>query len=223
MSATATNVFGPIVTLRTVEQGVAAFLRLWFLDYLDEVERREGYAPGEIERPRGIPIHSDLSKWSEEQVPCLLVLSSGLTGPPERMGDGSYTTEWQIAVGAVVKDIDEDEARRLSSAYIAAVRTAVMHKQGLEGLGRVLRWRDETYDDTPPERRRTHAVGRFVFDVQIDNTLQEGGPLLPSNAPLDPAVPPPATPSPDPGPWPDVQLPAIVGVTLKSPTEDVTP
>jgi hypothetical protein len=220
VSATATNVFGPIVTLRTVEQGIASFLRFWFLDYLDEIERREGYEPGEIERPRGIPIHSDLSKWSEEQVPCLLVLSSGLAGPPERMGDGSYTTEWQIAVGAVVKDTDEDATRRLSSAYIAAVRLAVMQHQGLEGLGRVLRWRDETYDDTPPERRRTHAVGRFVFDVQIDNTLQEGGPLVPQNAPLDPVVPP-APPSPDPGPWPDVKLPADVGVTLKNPTEVV--
>jgi hypothetical protein len=221
MSATATNVFGPIVTLRTVEQGVASFLRLWFLDYLDEIERREGYAPGQIERPRSIPIHSDLSKWSEEQVPCLLVLSSGLAGPPERLGDGSYTTTWQIAVGAVVKDTDEDATRRLSSAYIAAVRLAVMQHQGLEGLGRVLRWRDETYDDTPPERRRTHAVGRFVFDVQIDNTLRDSGPLFPSNPPIVPGDPPPANPSPDPGPWPDVQLPALVGVTLKNPTEVV--
>lgn len=221
MSATATNVFGPIVTLRAVEQGVAAFLRLWFLDYLDEIERREGYAPGQIERPRSIPIHSDLSKWSEEQLPCLLVVSSGLAGPPQEMGDGSFTTEWQIAVGAVVKDIDEDEVRRLSSAYIAAVRAAVIQHRGLEGFGRVQRWRDETYDDTPPERRRTHAVGRFVFDVQVDGTITDTGPLLPSNPPLDPAVPP-GPPAPDPGPWPTVQLPADVGVILKRPTETVT-
>lgn len=222
MSPTATNVFGPIVTLRMVEQGIASFLRVWFLDYLDEIERREGYAPGEVERPRGIPIASDFQKWPEDQVPCLLVLSAGLAGPPQRQGDGSYTTDWQVAIAPVVKDIDEDETRRLASTYTAAVRLAVMQHQGLEGLGRVLRWRDEVYDTGPLERRRTHAVGRFVFDVQMDKTLVEFGPVVPANPPIDPDLPPP-DPTPDPGPWPDVHLPADVGVTLKNPTEVVTP
>ena len=223
MSATATNVFGPIVTLRTVEQGIASFLRVWFLDCLDEIERREGYAPGQIERPRGIPIASDFDKWPEEQIPCLLVLSSGLSGPPERLGDGTYSAEWSVAVAPIVKDIDEDEVRRLASAYTAAVRLAVMGHQGLEGLGRVLRVRDEVYDSGPLERRRTHAVGRFVFDVQTDGYASDTGPALPQNPPLDPEMPPPTDPSPDPGLWPDVQLPADVGVTLKNPTEAVTP
>lgn len=219
---TATNVFGPVVTLRTVEQGVAAFLRIWFLDYLDEIERREGYAPGQIERPRGIPIASDFEKWPEDQIPCLLVLSAGLAGAPQRQGDGSYTTDWQVAIAPIVKDIDEDATRNLASAYTAAVRWAVMQHQGLEGLGRVLRWRDETYDAGPLERRRTLAAGRFVFDVQMDGSLVEFGPVTPVNDPLDPSDPP-GDPSPDPGPWPDVKLPADVGVTLKNPTESVTP
>jgi hypothetical protein len=214
------NVFGPVVTLRTVEQGMASFLRTWFLDYLDEVEREEGYAPGEIERPRGIPIASEFDKWPETQIPCLLVLSAGLAGPPQRQGDGSYTTDWQIGIAPIVKSIDEQETRNLASAYTAAVRMAVMQHQGLEGLGRVLRWRDETYDGGPLERRRTMAVGRFVCDVQIDRTVIDTGPTEPSNPPIDPGDPPP-DPSPDPGPWPDVQLPADVGVTLKRPTETV--
>lgn len=219
---TATNVFGPIVTLRTVEQGMAAFLRIWFLDYLAEVERREGYQPGEIERPHGIPVASEFDKWPEEQIPCLLVLSSGLASPADRLGDGSWTTIWQIAVAPVVKSTDEDEVRRLASAYTAAVRTAVMHKRGLEGLGRVVRWVDEVYDGGPLERRRTHAVGRFVCDVEIDSTIEDGGPLIPSSPPLDPETvwPPPD----DPGPWPDVDIDEVdVDVTLKNPTEAVRP
>lgn len=220
MSPVVQNRFGPVVTLRTVEQGVASFLRRWFLDYLDEIERREGYTAGQIERPRGIPVASDFQKWPEDQIPCLLVLSAGLAGPPQRQGDGSYTTDWQVAIAPVVKDIDEDAVRALAGAYTAAVRMAVMQHQGLEGLGRVLRWRDETYDAGPMERRRTMAAGRFVFDVQMDKTLVEYGPVVPSNPPLDPAQPPSA-PSPDPGPWPTVKLPAGVGVTLKNPTEVV--
>lgn len=222
MSATVPNVFGPIVTLRTVEQGVADFLTVWFLDCLDEVERREGYTPGEIERPRGVAFASEFDKWPEDQIPCLLVLSSGLAGPPERLGDGSYSTVWQVAIAPIVKDIDEDSVRRLVSAYTAAARLAVMQHKGLEGLGRVVRWRDETYDAGPLERRRTHAAGRFVFDLEMDETVSENGPTTPQNPPLDPDNPPGA-PSDDPGPWPDVKLPADVGVTLKNPTEVVRP
>ena len=63
------NLFGEIVTGGMVERAVRDTLALWIDDYLGELERLEGYAPGSVKRPLGYVTSSEFDKWPEDQLP----------------------------------------------------------------------------------------------------------------------------------------------------------
>jgi hypothetical protein len=196
------NLYGRIVTPNQVEQAMAACVGEWINDYLGELERIEGYDVGVLARPKGTITASEFAKWPEDQVPLILVLSSGLGGAPRRArGNGSYEAGWTVAVCAIVSDITEEATRRLAGAYAGAIRAAVMQHKMLtsslypDGFASFLTWRDEKYGDIPFADTRTLDSCRVVFNVGVENVVTEqAGPREPSAAPGE-----------DPGPLPTVK------------------
>jgi hypothetical protein len=210
------NLFGPIVTGDDVERAIAAFLRdpqpnghSWLDTYLGELERHAGYAPGQIQRPKGVVTRSELETWPEDQLPVIVVVSPALAARPSQRA-GAYQATWAVAVAPVVSDVDEPGTRRLSHTYVAAVRLAMLQHGSLGGFAESVEWIDERTDDTAFADTRSIMAGRVVFEVTVGNVARRSdGPLVPLP---DPAV--------DPGPWPDVSA-TPVDVSIVPITEEV--
>lgn len=227
------NIYGQIISGGVVERAVCDFLGAqeialiaagspsgngyWIDTYLNEIERIEGYTPGSIQRPRGIVTASEFDKWPEDALPVLLVISPGLTQPPERRGDSSYEARWAVGVAAVVSDINVLQTRRLAMAYGAAVRAAMLQHAKLGGFASYLDWLDETYGDIPFADSRSIEAVRIVFEVGVENVVRRAaGPDVPAPIPVGNA------PQSDPGPWPSVVPPVTTTVLPKRITETVT-
>lgn len=202
------NIFGPIMSPKKIERGVAAALDYWLTDYLGELERIEGYEPNAIQRPRGVITLSEFAKWPENQLPVVMIMNSGLTGPPIRRGDGTHDCSWLIGIAAVVSANSFDATRDLAGTYGAAIRAAILQHKMLaspvypDGFATNTVWHDETYGDLNFEETRTLGSARVIFEVSVNGVVTEAaGPRVPL---ADPAV--------DPGPWPQVEE-ADVNVT----------
>jgi hypothetical protein len=198
----AANLFGQIVTPRMVEKAVAACLDIWMDTYLGQVERIDGYEPGQIVRPLGIITRSQFQRWPEEQLPCLLVMAAGLGGQrPERRADSSYRASWMVGIACIVSDATQDDTRDLALAYATAVRAAIgqhrMLKSALWPLGfGAAYWEDESYSDMPSRAERTLGASRVIFSVAVENVLTE------TAGPREPL----ADASEDPGNWPSATI-----------------
>lgn len=204
------NRFGRIVSPGMVERAVVATLNVWMDDCLGELERLEGYAPGSIERPRGIVTRSEFERRQEDQVPLLVVINTGVNGKPERRGGGVYRLAWAVGVVAIVSDTDEDATRDLASAYTTAVRVALLQHAKLksgsfpDGLADDLDLLDEQYNDIPFLSTRNLASGRVTVEIGVDSAVSMlAGPTVPSGHP-----------STDPGPWPSAVQPSTNVVPL---------
>ena len=196
------NRYGRIISNRTVERAMKGCLEVWIDPYLGEIERIEGYEPGQIKRPLGIVTSSEFGKWPEDQLPMLLIVSPGLTGAPVRRSEGKWDATWSVGVSPIVSDVDDEGTRDLAGAYTTAVRAAIMQHQSLkspvepDGFGAGTVWIGETYADIPIGQTRTLGSGVAMFGVQVQTAvIEQAGPR---NFETE------GTPE-DPGPWPDVQ------------------
>lgn len=195
------NRYGRIVTPQMVENAMKATLEDWMPDYLGELARIEGYGPNVVEEPRAIVTASEFAKHPEDQLPVILVLNAGLSGPPTRRANGTYEASWLVGVAPIVGDMDMELSRRLAATYTAACRTAVLQHKRLkstlytDGFATFLTWKDEKYSDIPFGEARTLASGHVFFAVGVEGVVTEqAGPRVPS-----------PSPEVDPGPWPDVE------------------
>lgn len=203
----ATNLYGPIVTVTQVEQGVAAGIEKWIDAYLGEMERIEGYEPDTIERPRGVISVSEFAKWPEDQLPLILILSPG-TESVKKREDGRHEATWLIGVQTIVRDLDQESSRQLAGAYAGAIRAAVVQHKRLksaaypEGFGSAVEWVGESYTDIAFNETRTLATARVILSVTVEDVVRRtAGPRI---------VPP--DPSSDPGQWPALVPPVKINV-----------
>lgn len=196
------NIFERIVEPEDIEAAIAATLDLWIDDYLGEMERKKGYAANEIARPAGIITASEFAKWDEDQLPLIMIVSPGLAGAPiRRKGGGSYEAEWSLTVAAIVADVDEQQTRRLMSAYAGAIRAAILQHKALKsplhpnGFASFLSWKDETYSDIPFPDTRALDSCRVIFNVGVEDVVTEqAGPREPYvNPAIDPGDNPTVT------------------------------
>lgn len=202
-----TNRYGRIVSGHMVEMAVKAALEYWIDDYLGEMERLEGYKPGAIERPRGVVTASEFAKMPEDQVPCILVISSDAANTKKHQ-QGKYEATWAVGVAPIVSDVDEIETRQLAQTYAAACRAALVQHGGLRsllhptGFGCHLQWVGEGYTDKAFNTTRTLETARAIFAVTVEDVVtQEAGPREPTGKPSE-----------DPGPWPALVPPVHVVV-----------
>jgi hypothetical protein len=204
------NLYGRIVTPQAVEQAVKATLETWMTDYLGELERIEGYEPNQIARPAGIIVASEFAKWPEDQLPLIMVISTGTVGKPERHERGRHAVAWAVTVAAIVSDVEELESRRLAGAYAGAIRAAILQHKMLrsdlhpDGFAQFLSWQGESYSDLPFQDVRTLDSCRVSFSVGVEDVVTEqAGPREPSGE--QPGRTEGEHPNVDPGPLPEVQ------------------
>ena len=189
MSATET-IFGPIVTGGDVEDWVFALLARWFGTYLAELERQHGLAAGDLARPRSWVTTNSLDNWPEDQLPSVLVISTGLAGQPAPAGDGLVRARWLVGLACICSARTQAETHRQAMLYVAAARTLLLQRQSLEGHAAGVDWLEERYDELAYDDRRSLAAGQAIFAIDVDGVVSvDGGPITPDD-PLDPETTP---------------------------------
>ena len=207
-----TDVFGPLVDGDDVETYCQAAVHRWFPTYLYQQERRKQLEPGSLPLLRSIVRSSEIERFPEEQLPCWMFGTPGLTDPPEADGGGYYSATWQINSGVEVVAAPNRFARQLAQWYALGIRACLIQQQQDPGLDTTLRivridWRDERYDVLDSIDDRTVCVGKTEFAVTVAEVLQRG------QGPLDPIIPPQEQPGPDAPAWPSAT--SVITTTTK--------
>lgn len=201
------SIFGDFVDSAQVEASVTALLQTWLSTYLYELERQKGLTEGSLARPRSYNVESGpgVAFLGAEQIPAIMVVSSGLAGKPAREGDGSYRASWIIGVGAVVSARDAQSTRLLAGHYAAAIRMLLLQKRDAQWEG--ITWEDEGYDEIGTEEGRSLAGARVLFTLDYRHVATSG---------TGPVEPMPHTPESDPyADWPVIPDAAHVIVTTE--------
>jgi hypothetical protein len=193
-----TNIFGRIVTGADVEAWVVETLRKWSSTYLAEVERQHGLAGGTLQRVRSWVRAPTFDKWPEDQLPAVLVISTGTIGEPLKDGRGRYRARWAVAVGTVCSARTRDLSHDQAELYAAAHRALLLQRPSLEGRANGVDWATEDYTDLPFDDTRSLGAGRDVFAVEVDDVVSTKA------GPVTPADPAPVETDPYP-PWPLVE------------------
>jgi hypothetical protein len=188
------SIFGQIVTGWDVEQWVLDLLERWTSTYMSEVERQHGMVAGTLARPRSFVRTISFDKLPEDQLPAVMVISTGLAGPPKTSGE-TIRASWAVGIGVVCSARTQDEAKRNASFLTAALRDLFKQRPSLDGHALGTDWAIEAYDDLTFDDTRSLAGGRLVFAIEVGDVVSvNAGPATP-DVPLDP----------DTLPWPDWQ------------------
>lgn len=180
------TVYGPLVSAATLDAALIQTLRAWMPAYVAEAARQDGLTPLPV-APRSYLVASELDRFEEDQIPSVVVVSPGMSEPPEVQGDGHYRAWWEIGVSAITTGRDADEARRFACIYAAAARGVLIQHPSLGGVASAVAWTGERYDDIQIESRRTLCAGQVTVRVLIEQAAYRfGGPPEP---PEDPAIP----------------------------------
>ena len=194
------SLYGRLVGAHHVEDAAIAMLRDWLPTYLHEVARQSGVTPGTIATPRSYRVSAEPEKMPEDQTPCVVVISPGVSDSPLTNGARQYTAQFRIDLGIVVsarggmEEGGSPRALRLARLYALAMRAAMAQQSDEEYLFR-RDWLGEDYDLLPSIDDRTICVGRVRYAIEVPDVLTTDA------GPLDP-MPPETVPLPDSPEWP---------------------
>ena len=186
----------------TVEMAVENTLRVWFSAYLAEAERQAGLDAGLIARPRGwAHSGSDLEKMAQDQLPCFVIMSSGIGVPPQisampvtvgssiALPAGNMTGVFGIEVANIHNAAWDRAARRNSQLYGVATAICLLQRP-LVGLDCTVRQRRTSDDELNFERTRTYSASQVSFDITVEAIgWTSGGPPPDAPPPIDPTQP----------------------------------
>lgn len=179
--------FGQIITGYDVEVAAQETLETWLETYIAEMERQQGRVVESVPLPRTINVMNGFEKWPEDQLPCLLIVSTGLIEEPMRLGDGTYWAKWDLVIGAITSARTQAESWDLAKLYGAAIRALILQNQTLGGFSRGCDWITERYDDLSIEDHRSLASATVAFSVEVESVVRDAGP---STVPIDPYASP---------------------------------
>lgn len=183
------ELFGPLVTGTEVESAARETLQTWMPDYLAWLERKYDRAEGSLIAPRSWVSSGDIDRWPEEQLPTILLLSTGVSEEPDRDGSNIYRAKFAMGLAVVVSARDREGTDELAKLYTAACRAILLHHPSLGGLATAVEWVDERYDMLPSRNRRQLAAGQVVFRVAVSNVAKaKVGPITPSAVGPEPRV-----------------------------------
>ena len=186
------SIFGPIVSGGDVETWTLALLKRWISTYLAETERQHSIPAGQTPRPKGWALAPSFDKWPEDQIPGIIVISTGTSEAPIRDGGGYYRARWRVDVGAACSTRTQDGTRAQARLYASAIRDLLVQRASLDGHTQGTVWLGETYQDLAFDDTRSLASATVQFTIEVDEVaLANAGPTLPD--------------APDDLPWPDWQ------------------
>lgn len=191
--------FGRIVSFDQVEREVAAQLSTWMPTYVAELERQRGLAPGYFEGDLEYVAASDFGRFSEDRLPCVVIVCPGLTDRPVRDGDGVYRCTFAVLVGIFASALDRDTSDEAAKAYGACIRTIMVQRPRVGELDAGgVKWVGERYDDVDADDTRTLAGGAVSFTIEVDDVASTfAGPMTPLEGPAATPATDPYTPLPD--------------------------
>lgn len=194
---TYTSTFGGILGREQVEQAVLTTFQTppagssypLIVYYLAEVERQRGLNPRTLPVPPGPDSYRgglDFDTFEEQWAPQLTVLAEPV-GSAERHEEGVYGQWYEIRVGALVTEVDEDAARLLADRYGAAVGALLAQNGGLGTrvdftTGTTIPFATKTNVESVPRTEYPDPLlRRFVRSVVtlhtfVDQIVQEDGP-----------------------------------------------
>jgi hypothetical protein len=175
------SIFGPIISGGDVEDWCFAVLQKWSCTYLAEVERQHDIPPGSLPPPKGWVPATSFAKWSEDQVPALILACTGMTEAPLKSGDGSYRARWLVRLQVLCSGRTQAIARRLAHLYVAAHANILTQRPSLEGHAAGVVWMGENYTLLEPDDVRSLSAGEALFQVEVDGVrFANAGPVTPS-------------------------------------------
>ena len=199
---------GPMISGYAIEAAVELTLRNWLTAYLCEAERQHGLEAGLTAWPRGwAHIGSDLQKYAQDQLPCVVIMAGGIVDRPVyrampaaigriAVPRGNMTAVFRVEVAVILGAAYDRTARRSSQLYAVALRSCLQQRpldvpdEFTFELAAEIRERGEEYDLLDFERTRTYAAADVRLDISVDNVgLTDGGPPPEATHPVDPTDP----------------------------------
>lgn len=194
-----TGSFGPSFSEIHVEQWIIDLADGLFLDYLAESERVhmdviEGMEPRFWPNLNAkVRTNEWEGMWPDEQLPCLLVINTGLAERPVRRGEGSYDATYLMAAAIVVSAANRQDTRNAAFGYGHAFKQMILQHRSLSqpNFVRGASWIDSRPMPLPSEGERSLMAMQMFFHVEVKGVLTDAGvqPNAPSPAP-DPYVSP---------------------------------
>lgn len=183
------EIFRDVMDADTVEQAVLDTLQAWLPSHLAHQEDRKGYPDGTLPQPKSWPTVSEFDLEVHEQLPAIVIVSSGTTDVSHDRG--AYRTTWRVEVGVAIAGKDEREGRRLAALYLAAVKSSLLQNRTLGGVVEQCRYvGPDDHAVGTAERGGQRAIYATAFAVTVRDSLNErGGPTTPPADPHDPGEP----------------------------------
>lgn len=200
------EIYGHVIDRDEFEMHVIGFIQEWMNTYMAVLERQKSIVPGKLLRPRSYTQVNKFERWTQDQLPAVIVVSPGITGTPKKTGTNVYRAKFTLGVGIVIALATQEQNRKMIGTYAAAIRKMFLDKPSLGGFAMGTEWVGENFEDLPDDSRRSIAYGSVLFVVEVDGVaVGRTGPPT--------ADPPPIDPLPDPGNWPQV-TDVTAGVTI---------
>lgn len=178
------SIFGDFITDWQVKRQVVNHLREWMPDYLPHARRQGeevwGEAFSDFPLPRDYTIvPREPDRWVEDQLPAILVVSTGPTDKPAKNGDGTYRGTFGIGIAAICSAGSEELVGLFADLYFSAAASILLDKPSLGGFAQstvIAGAPDNVF--LAVERNRTLASRFCDFEIQVDRILEiTGGPL----------------------------------------------
>ena len=190
------NTYGPIFGGHSVQEAFYNTMQKWLPSYIAEINRKLGSEV--LREPFEYRHRPDFRTLPKNVSAAILVIVPHTIGTPQ-VYQGFVRANWRVEVMVYVygtKDWQETEA--LTSAYAAAVRTAMVQHRGLEGFAETTIWDGEEYIEGEHSGTRTTGIAHIRFIVTVGSAMSIYGGVpsaeyAPEGAVIDPTTDP-ATP-----------------------------
>ena len=180
------TIFGRIVSGADVETWSLSLCRKWASTYLAEVERQHALDAGFYQRPRAYIRTISFDKMPEDQLPAVMVVSTGIATPPVRFGDGTFTARWLMGLAVLCSAATQEQSHDMARHYVAAMRELFNEQPDLGGHANGTDWLDERYDDLAYDDLRSLSSGQAHFAVEVMNVGSFAkGPVSPDPLPVE--------------------------------------
>jgi hypothetical protein len=180
-----TSIFERMFVATDLERGMAETLALWYPTYTEELRLQRGM-PNALALPRSITNRDDVLKYPEDQLPAIIVASTGLAPfDPMEEGDGTIRAWWELGIGIVASAATEKDTELVTKMHGTIVRTIMLQQGTATRVCSGIRWIDESYDDIAvEEQERSLGASVLSFYVLIDDVVNRwAGPTEPPGTP----------------------------------------
>jgi hypothetical protein len=178
--------WGQIVSAATIEAAVITTLQTWLPTGLHEMESQQNLPPNTFDPPARYTTRNVFDALPGEELPKVIVMSPGLSGPPIKYQYGIYRATWKLGVGIVVARKTVEEARFHAECMGAAARAILIKFPDL-GLGAKMHWMDESFDDLGKDQTAifNYATASEYFTVDVENVVSQSAKPTQPDLPVD--------------------------------------